>query len=152
MLFEFSKEHISKKLLRLDYKYISNLKKEKNLKMLDSPLKEILSLDTSVKYGKDKKGHNKKIINAIIKESNNEKVKNLLEMKLIDWIDNIFLFKKNSENEAKFKGLESTLLNIIKNLTYPNDEHYLKRFVFYLYNFRSWFRNKKGRNENNLIK
>ena len=151
-LFEYSKEHISKKLFNLNYEYISNLKKDVNLKMLDSPLKEILSLDISVKYGKDKKEHNKKIINAIIKESNNEKVKNLLEMKLIDWINNIFLFKKNSENEAKFKGLESTLLNIIKNLTYPNDEHYLKRFVFYLYNFRSWFRNKKGRNENNLIK
>ena len=152
-LIEYSKEHISKDLLSLDYnKYISNLKKDINLQMLDSPLREILSLDTSVKYGKDKKGHNKKIINSIIKESNNEKVKNLLEMKLNDWIDNIFLFKENSENETKYKGLESTLLYIIKNLEYPNDKDYLKRFVFYLYNFSNWFRNKKGRNENNLIK
>lgn len=55
MLFEFSKDHISKNLLRLDYKYISNLKKENNLRMLDSTLKEILSLDISLKYGKDKK-------------------------------------------------------------------------------------------------
>ena len=152
-LIEYSKEHISKKLLSLDYnKYISNLKKDINLQMLDSPLREILSLDTSVKYGKDKKGHNKKIINSIIKELNNEKVKNLLEMKLNDWIDNIFLFKEKSEDETKFKGLESTLLYIIKNLEYPNDKDYLKRFVFYLYNFSNWFRNKKGRNENNLIK
>ena len=152
-LIEYSKEHISKKLLSLDYnKYISNLKKDINLQMLDSPLREILSLDTSVKYGKDKKEHNKKTINSIIKESNNEKVKNLLEMKLNDWINNIFLFKGNSENETKYKGLESTLLYIIKNLEYPNDKDYLKRFVFYLYNFSNWFRNKKGRNENNLIK
>ena len=146
-LFEYSRDYISKKLLNLNYEYISNLKKDINLQMLDSPLKDILSLDTSVKYGKDKKEHNKNIINAIIKESNNEKVKNLLEMKLIDWIDNIFLFKTNSEDEVKFKGLESTLLDINKNLEYPKDEHYLKRFVFYLYNFRSWFENKKGRKE-----
>ena len=117
--------------------------------MLDSPLKEILSLNISSKYRKDIE-HNKNIINSILeKETNNEKLKYLLEMKLNDWIGGIFLFKENSENVNKFNGLKSTLLYIFKDLKYQNDKNYLKRFVFYLYNFRSWFQNKKGRNKNN---
>ena len=147
-LIEYCKIHILKELLCLDYRYISDLKKDINLIMLDSPLKEILSLNISSKYRKDIE-HNKNIINSILeKETNNEKLKNLLEMKLNDWIDGIFLFKENSENVDKFNGLESTLL-YIKDLRYQNDKNYLKRFVFYLYNFRSWFQNKKGRNKNN---
>ena len=76
-----------------------------------------------------------------------KKIITLLEMKLNKWIDEIFLFKENSGDNKKFKGLESTLLYIIKK--FPNDNNYLTRFLFYLYNFSNWFENKKGRNENN---
>ena len=149
-LIKYCKINVSKDLLGLDYEYISNLKKDTNLKMLDSSLKEILSLDTSSKYEKDNIDNNKKIINAILeKESNNEKVKALLDMKFNDWIDNILLFKENKEEKDKFNGLKSILSHLISTLEFPEDNYYLTRFLFYLFNFRSWFENKKGRNENN---
>ena len=150
VLIEYCKINVSKDLLGLDYEYISNLKKDTNVKMLDSSLKEILSLDTSSKYGKDNRENNKKIISAILeKESNNEKVKALLDMKFNDWIDNILLFKENTKDTDKFNGLESILSDLISKLQFPRDNYYLTRFLFYLFNFRSWFENKKGRNENN---
>ena len=62
MLIEYCKINVSKYLLGLDYEYISNLKKDTNIKMLDSLLKEILSLDNSYKYGKNKTENNKNII------------------------------------------------------------------------------------------
>ena len=149
VLIEYCKINVSKDLLGLDYEYISNLKKDINVKMLDSSLKEILSLDTSSKYGKDNRENNKKIISAILeKESNNEKVKALLDMKFNDWIDNILLFKENTKDTDKFNGLESILSDLISKLQFPRDNYYLTRFLFYLFNFRSWFENKKGRNEN----
>ena len=150
VLIEYCKINVSKDLLGLDYEYISNLKKDTNIKMLDSSLKEILSLDTSSKFGKDNRENNKKIISAILeKESNNEKVKALLDMKFNDWIDNILLFKENTKDTDKFNGLESILSDLISKLQFPRDNYYLTRFLFYLFNFRSWFENKKGRNENN---
>ena len=150
VLIEYCKINVSKDLLSLDYEYISNLKKDINVKMLDSSLKEILSLDTSSKYGKDNRENNKKIISAILeKESNNEKLKALLDMKFNDWIDNILLFKENTKDTDKFNGLESILSDLISKLKFPKDNYYLTRFLFYLFNFRSWFENKKGRNENN---
>ena len=150
VLIEYCKINVSKDLLGLDYEYISNLKKDINVKMLDSSLKEILSLDTSSKYGKDNRENNKKIISAILeKESNNEKVKALLDMKFNDWIDNILLFKENTKDTDKFNGLESILSDLISKLKFPRDNYYLTRFLFYLFNFRSWFENKKGRNKNN---
>ena len=150
VLIEYCKINVSKDLLSLDYEYISNLKKDINVKMLDSSLKEILSLDTSSKYGKDNRENNKKIISAILeKESNNEKLKALLDMKFNDWIDNILLFKENTKDTDKFNGLESILSDLISKLQFPRDNYYLTRFLFYLFNFRSWFENKKGRNENN---
>ena len=150
VLIKYCKINVSKDLKALDYENISNLKKDTNLKMLDSSLKEILSLDTSSKYGKDNRENNKKIISAILeKESNNEKVKALLDMKFNDWIDNILLFKENTKDTDKFNGLESILSDLISKLKFPRDNYYLTRFLFYLFNFRSWFENKKGRNENN---
>ena len=147
-LIEYCNIHISKDILHLDYNCKSNLKRDINIKMLNSSLKEILSYETSSKYGQGIKDHNKNIIDDILeKEANNEKIKALLEMKLNKWIDEIFLFKENSGDNNKFKGLESTLFYIIKN--FPKDKDYLTRFLFYLYNFSSWFENKKGRNKNN---
>ena len=150
VLIEYCKINVSKYLLGLDYEYISNLKKDINVKMLDSSLKEILSLDNSYKYEKNKTENNKNIIFAILeKESNNEKLKDLLDMKFNDWIDNILLFKENKKDTDKFNGLESILSALISKFKLPRDNYYLTRFLFYLFNFRSWFENKKERNENN---
>ena len=150
-LIAFSNIYISngKKLVNLDYECISNLKKEYNLKMLNFSLAELLSYKTSLKNGSHKGNHNKNIILRILeKEANNEKIKKILNMKFNDWI-NIFLFKQEIEDDIKFNGLKSILEDII--IKFPEDNDYLTRFVFYLYNYQRWFENKKGRKPKQTI-
>ena len=84
-----------KKLVNLNYlKYISNLKIDLNIGILNTSLKDLLSYEISKKYGYDTKNYNKNIIDSIlIKEANNKNIMKLLNMKFIDWID-IYLLKK----------------------------------------------------------
>ena len=145
----FINTYISKerKLVNLDYEYISNLKKDFNIEILNTSLEKILSQKISTKYGQNNEYYDKNIIaNILEKEANIEKIKRLLQMKFIDWID-IFLFKKKEENEIKCNGLYKTLIDIINKNS--DDDSYLTRFVLYLYNYKLYFQNKKGRNEKN---
>jgi hypothetical protein len=57
-----------------------------------------------------------------------------------DWSD-IFTRKKKIEHDIEFEGLRLALEEIMKK----NEDDYLTRFVFYLYNYNRWFQNKKGR-------
>ena len=126
-------------LVGLDYQYISELNKNKNLKMLETPLEELLSYENSSKYGPENK--NREIISEI-KNTKDDKIKRLLIMEFSEWL-NIFLFKQKTEDEIKFNGLQLTLKNLIKNE--PKD--YFSKFILYLYNYQNYFENKKGRKE-----
>ena len=129
-------------------KYISNLKIDLNIGMLNTSLKDLLSYETSKKYKKyryDTKNYNKNIIDSIlIKEANNKNIMKLLNMKFIDWID-IYLLKKKAEDEIQFDGLSSILSDLISN--YPDEEDiaYIKKFIINLYNYKNWFQRKIGR-------
>ena len=59
-----------------------------------------------------------------------------------NWID-IFTLKESCDYDFEFRGLEYALKEIIKK--YPDDDIYFTRFIFYLYNYKRWFINKKGR-------
>ncbi len=76
--------------MNLNYKkYISNLKIDLNIGMLNTSLKDLLSYETSKKYKKyryDTKNYNKNIMK-------------LLNMKFIDWID-IYLLKKRQKMKS----------------------------------------------------
>ena len=61
-------------------------------------------------------------------------------MRFGDWID-VFTLKKKIEIEPKFKGLEKAL----KEISDKNDEEYFSRFIFFLFNYKNYFQNKKGR-------
>ena len=65
-----------------------------------------------------------------------------LNLNFNDWIY-IFTRKKKIEHDIEFDGLQLALKEII----YDNkdEDDYLTRFVFYLYNYKKWFQNKKGR-------
>ena len=135
--------------MNLNYKkYISNLKIDLNIGMLNTSLKDLLSYETSKKYKKyryDTKNYNKNIIDSIlIKEANNKNIMKLLNMKFIDWID-IYLLKKKAEDEIQFDGLSSILSDLISN--YPDEEDiaYIKKFIINLYNYKNWFQRKIGR-------
>ena len=129
-------------LLNLSYEYIDILKKDNELALFKMKLKELVSLDISSKYSLiEDKEFNKKNINKILKEErDNEVLINLLNMTFGDWID-VFTLKKKIEIEPKFKGLEKAL----KEISDKNDEEYFSRFIFFLFNYKNYFQNKKGR-------
>ena len=129
-------------LLNLSYEYIDILKKDNELALFKMKLKDLVSLDISSKYSLiEDKEFNKKNINKILKEErDNELLINLLNMTFGDWID-VFTLKKKIEIEPKFKGLEKAL----KEISDKNDEEYFSRFIFFLFNYKNYFQNKKGR-------
>ena len=82
------------KLLKLDYaQYVNRIKKDVDLKLLDTPLKDLVSLNISQKYHKIKDTYwNKKIIEKIMeKEKDNKEINDLLNMSFNDWIDILFI-------------------------------------------------------------
>ena len=134
-------------LLKLDYgQYINNLKKENELALFNMTLKDLASLEPSKKYilNKDPEINKKNVSNLLKKEmkNNNKVIENFLNMKFGEWID-IFTFKKKVDNDFEFNGLQDCL----ESISNESDEEYYSRFVFYLYNYKNWFKNKKGRNE-----
>ena len=151
------------KLSRLNYKYVDELKKEKELEILNMTLKEIFSKDISPKIKKFNSNFNKQIIENIL-NNKNKKVDNtvlfVFNMTLRNWLD-IFTLKKsvidiiNEYKDKNYKDIDSEkieksmvgvdkLLNEIKE---KNDEDYLPRFIFCLYNYERWFYLKKTRNK-----
>jgi len=132
---------------KLSYEYIDNLKKENELALFQMKLKDLLSLNISSKCSLSKdKEFNKKNINRILEEEKDNKVIiDLLNMNFGDWID-VFTLKTSIENVPEFDGLEEALNTIYKkNDKDSKDEKYFSRFIFYLFNYQNYFRNKKGR-------
>ena len=128
------------KLLRLDYKYINNLKKEDNIKVLNEPLRNIVSLDTSSRYANyQDKSWNKKIIQKIL-DKNDEKINSLLNLSFSTWID-IFTCRQKWENNIQFYKIK----NYLEKIQDENDSEYFSKFIFYLFNYQKWFLHKKGR-------
>ena len=129
-------------LYPLNYKEnINQIKKDYDLYLLTIPLKELLSLKISGKY-KANENFNKEKIALISKKEQNNEVKYLLNMTFENWID-IFTLKESCDYDFEFRGLEYALKQIIKE--YPDDDIYFTRLIFYLYNYKRWFINKKGR-------
>jgi hypothetical protein len=130
------------KLQKLDYKYVNNLKKEDNVKLLNEPLKNIVSLESSSRYTKGSdKYWNKKMIKKILdKEKNNEKINSLLNMRFSIWID-IFTCRQKWENNIQFDKIN----NYLEKIQDENDSQYFSKFIFYLFNYQLWFLHKKGR-------
>ena len=63
-------------------------------------------------------------------------------MKFGDWID-VFTFQKEINFNSKFNGIENILKRLYENER--DDYFYFSRFIFYLFNYKNWFQNKKGR-------
>ena len=135
------------KLLKLNYsKYVNRLKKDIDLELLEKSLKDLASFETSSRYrSNDDKQWNKKIIDKVYEnEKDNIKIMNLLNMSFGEWID-YFTLKNELDKDFEFNELKSTLEKIAKN----NNEIYFSRLILYLYNYKRWFKNKKGRNRSN---
>ena len=151
-----------KKLYKLDYKYINQLKKEEDMKILKMRLKELYSLDISSKYNKEK-DYNKNYIKSIEKNIKDyPTIMFAFNLRLEDWME-LFFYKKNiNEILAKDEeinnadeetiqiiqnsliGVEDLLNTILKKE--KNDKKYFSIFTLFLYNYKRWFYIKNARN------
>ena len=139
---------------KLSYEYIDKLKKENELALFQMKLKDLLSLNISSKCSLSKdKEFNKKNINRILEEEKDNKVIiDLLNMNFDKWID-VFTLKTSIENVPEFDGFEKTLKDIseIKDEdSEKKDGKYFSRFIFYLFNYQNYFKNKKGRSSKQI--
>ena len=139
---------------KLSYEYIDKLKKENELALFRMKLKDLLSFNISSKCSLSKdKEFNKKNINRILEEEKDNKVIiDLLNMNFDKWID-VFTLKTSIENVPEFDGFEKTLKDIseIKDEdSEKKDGKYFSRFIFYLFNYQNYFKNKKGRSSKQI--
>ena len=149
------------KLLKLDYKFINRLKKDKESKILNMILKDIFSKDISPKYNKTKfpNDYNKKIIEKVLKIKDDETILFVFNMSLRDWLD-IFTLKKSildiingysniNITNIDFGKIEKSWVGIdklLKEIKEKNGEYYLTHFIICLYNYERWFYMRKTRN------
>ena len=135
------------KLRNLYYgKYVNDLKKENEMNLFETKLKDFASLQASEKYFKntefDENYNKNQIVSILEEEKNNEKINMLLNMTFGEFID-IFSLMKNLDDDLEFNGLQNTLKGIYEDEN--NSREYFSRFVFYLFNYKAWFNNRKGR-------
>ena len=154
-------------LVKIDYKYIDNLRCKNEFRIFNSTLKDILSLDISPKFKYKSKEYNKKVIEGIIENKiilnekndfNYDTLMFVLNMTFRGWLD-VFTGKNNFENIANdyagnqakinfdlikesFVGID----NLLGDLVNKYDDQYFSFFVFYLYNYERWFCIKSPRN------
>ena len=137
-------------------KIVENNKREYNINLLNTTLKDILSDEVSHKFSKKKKNSNKNIITKILEnESNNKCIQFLFNLTFSEWID-IFIYKKDlteydSLIEEKINKVFETckIENILEKIGKENDSDYFSCFLFLTYNFQRWIISRKGRAPNN---
>ena len=152
------------KILKLNYRYINQIKKEKDLEYLNMPLKEFLSMDISSKFLKKQPSLNKENIRKILNETkDNETIQFAFNMTFRDFI-NIFTKKikvdklmnnlsQNTKIETKriensIQGIEELLNKISEN----NDSKYFSLFCIFLYNYELWLYNKHSKKPKTIKK
>ena len=148
----------------LNYKYIQNLKREKNLEFLDMTIGDLLSLEISPKFCSFPSDSNKKIIEAIKEgEKDNKIIMFILNLKFRDFLD-VFTKKKDLKNidnfdEDKFLVIKNnfpkveTILKDIYEKEVANDDFckYFSSIIYHIYNYERWFFIKISKNRDSNI-
>ena len=157
-----TKSEKKNKINKLDYKIVNKMKKDLELKFLDTPLKDLFSMRISPKLTKKSKLNNesnKNIINNILNKEADDTIMFAFNMTFRDWFD-LFTYKKDvieimgSYDLSHYNKIDSDKIgkcmvgvdDLLNKMVLNNDEVYFSNFVFYLYNYERWFYIKKGRN------
>ena len=132
------------KLFKIDYKYINELKKEKELNYLKMTLKQLYSQNISPKKIYHEKDYNKKIIEELIKK--NDTINFVFNLTYKDFIE-LFIHKKTIYNIKDFHNTTNHIDYEVINNNLPkveellcdllrknNDLKYSILVVFYLFN------------------
>ena len=153
------------KINKLDYQIVNKMKKDLELKFLDTPLKDLFSMNISsknIKKSKFNNAFNKNIIKYILNLKADDTINFAFNITLRDWLD-LFTFKKNVKdimdsydlknyNYIDSDKIEKAIIGVdalLNKMALKNDNDYLSYFIFYLYNYERWFYIKKGRNQKN---
>ena len=120
--------------------YVNNLKKDKEIILLNMPLKDLVSLDVSNKYASNASFNKEKMEKILEEEKDNTIINSILNMTFGEWID-VFTFKNEINYYLEFNELQDVLIDLYNK----EDEEYFSRFIFYLFNYKNWFQNKKPR-------
>ena len=136
-----------KKFQKIDSAYINNMKKDKNLKMLDLPAVQILSKDICKKYKRYEKDNNRKII-KIIYEENEISLIEVLNKKIRELM---ITFCSDNVEEGIFenyKRLKNYVVELYINKN-KEKESFIKKFIYEANNFEKELKKLDGRKENN---
>ena len=149
----------STKLLKINYKYIDQLERKKNLDLFEMTLADLFSLDVSDKYISKSKDYNKNLINGILKKEieveDFDTIIFLFKITLNDWIE-LFTYKKDiltliDENNAanvNYTKIQENFIGVnhlLNKISEKNDDKYYTLFLLYIFNFQRWFYIKRGR-------
>ena len=143
-------KNIKKLLKRISPKTVTEIKKQNNLKWLNSTIKDILSKEISTKY-KDNNGfynYNEKQINKLFKDGKAKDVIDILEKTVRD-LYNIFINKEdNNETLEGFETLEDNIQNIREKMKKEGKfdiESYLYKYRTTAKNFEKIFSDMRNR-------
>jgi hypothetical protein len=163
-----SKKKGKKKLLKLFQKDLTSLKKDKNLELMNTTLKDIYTKNKiGEKYLDNKGKYNEKLINEIYSNDEYIELQKLLNLTFIEFYniythkltkkdldENLIQKMKNISffNSNNFQGIEVYINNLKeknKKKGMPDDENdvYINTFKQYCRTYKEWFENKVGRNE-----
>ena len=147
------------RIFNLDYKYINQLKREKDLEYLNMKIKDLLSLNVSPKYRGTRINSNRNNIQKILNIENiDDTIMFIFNMTFRDFL-NIFTNKINVKDLIKnntfdqnidinIEKVEKSLVGIddlLNKIAENNDANYFSSFCIFLYNYELWFFNKLGR-------
>ena len=163
-----SKKKGKKKLLKLFQKDLTSLKKDKNLDLMNTTLKDIYTKNKiGEKYLDNKGKYNEKLINEIYSNDEYIELQKLLNLTFIEFY-NIYthkLTKKDLDenllekmknisffNSNNFQGIEVYINNLKeknkkKGMSDDENDVYINTFKQYCRTYKEWFENKVGRNE-----
>ena len=152
------------KFYKLNYKFINQLKRNKDLQLLKMKIEELLSMKISPKNKKLGSDFNKNLIMKI--KNKTQYVKDyksiifILNLKFEEWIS-LFTYKKTINEIIIEKELDAKDINIekmqesligvdqiLRKMTKENDL-FFSYFIFFLYNYEAWFFAKSGRTKKN---
>ena len=161
-LHKFELKNQKKIIKKIEHKFSANLtKKEDNLKLLNSTLKEYLSNKISTKYVNYKENQNELIISKLLEDDENKDIFKFVfqELKIEDWLQ-IYTHQKNiddyiyrydlSKEKDKIKksivGIDEYLKKLITLENENDNKLYYHCFLLLIYNFRLYLDLKEGRN------
>ena len=148
------KDEDKNRLYKLNYKFIKNLNKKKDIKYLNIPLKDLFSMNITPRYKGILPDYNKEFIERII--NHEERVEDyntvifVFNMTFREWLD-MFTCKKDinylKNKCAQCDGINFEMIankiayvnKLLEKMLKKNDERYFSIFTFYLYNYENWF-------------